>query len=750
MDSSAWQLTPAVVIFVGVALALIIATSLCWRHALVPGGRWAIATSLVCALWTIAHALQMGSASPAASQLLSQLEFAITLPIPASFLLFSLKYAGREQSVTRQTLLLMSAEPLLMLLLLSTNEAHGLIWRQPAVSDLTTGWATSLGVVYWVHAAYCWAVLLFATRVLVGILVRARHTFGLHAGLLVIAVNVPWALNGLWIAATRSLPPVEPTLLSCSLISLALVYGFSRLRSGDIVSLSRRVVMQSMSDGLMLLDTSNRIIDMNAAAQAMIGDKASGAVGQPIEQILPEWSEGLPRLHSSDYMQHIGKEITLSEGETKRTYDIRITPLTDWHGCLVSRVVTMRDISERKTLERELADRYEGAAYLAERDSLTGLLNHGGIHRRLEEEVSRAHRYGRQLSFLIIDLDDFKLFNDTYGHPAADRVLVQVSRLLLQLKRGPDILGRYGGDEFVAILPETDAQGAMAMAERLRAALASNPYIAPNGLTVPVCASLGIATYPQDASTAQALVAHADANLYESKQQDNESIMTGQLLLREGLVRAGSFGVLDGLVTTVHRKDRYTRRHSEDVTNYAISLARALGLSEEDQRTLRIAGLLHDVGKIAVPDRILRKPGLLSEAEYAIVKQHTAFGKMIIKDVPNLQDVLAAVAAHHERVDGRGYPNGLRGEDIPLLARILAIADTYSAITSDRPYRAARSAEEARNELLRVAGSQLDPRLVEVFLSECLVEDGIATVRRRVVDVFSPEDIQALRRRRLA
>lgn len=750
MGSSAWQLTPAVVVFVGAALALLIATLLCWRHALVPGGRWAIATSLVCALCMIVHALQMGSASPAASQLLSQLEFAITLPIPASFLLFSLKYAGREQSVTRQTLLLMSAEPLLMLLLLSTNEAHGLIWHQRNVADPPTGWATSFGMAYWVHAAYCCVILVLAMRVLVGILLRARHMFGLHVGLLITSVQLPWVLNGLWIAATRSLPPVEPTLLSCSLISLALIYGFSRLRSGDIVSLSRRVVMQSMSDGLMLLDTSNRIVDMNAAAQAMIGDKASAAIGQPIEQIWPEWSEGLPRLHSSDYMQHIGKEITLSEGETKRTYDIRITPLTDWHGCLVSRVVTMRDISERKTLERELADRYEGAAYLAERDSLTGLLNHGGIHRRLEEEVSRAHRYGRQLSFLIIDLDDFKLFNDTYGHPAADRVLVQVSRLLLQLKRGPDILGRYGGDEFVAILPETDAQGAMALAERLRAALASNPYIAPNGLTVPVRASLGIATYPQDASTAQALVAHADANLYESKQQDNESIMTGQLLLREGLVRAGSFGVLDGLVTTVHRKDRYTRRHSEDVTNYAISLARALGLSEEDQRTLRIAGLLHDVGKIAVPDRILRKPGLLSEAEYAIVKQHTAFGEMIIKDVPNLQDVLAAVAAHHERVDGRGYPHGLRGEDIPLLARILAIADTYSAITSDRPYRAARSAEEARNELLRVAGSQLDPRLVEVFLSECLVEDGIATVRRRVVDVFSPEDIQALRRRRLA
>lgn len=750
MDSSAWQLTPGVIAFASAALVLLAAAFLGRRYTNVPGGQWAIGMTLLCGFWMIIHSLQMGSASPDTRPLLGQLELAATLPIPASFLIFSLKYAGREQSVTRRLVVLMLADPLLVLLLSLTNESHGLIWHERTVADPITGWASSFGMAYWIHAAYCCTSLLVATRVLVDTLIRARHMFGWHASLLITIVFFPWLLNALWLAAMHSIPPIEPTFLSCSLTSLGLAYGFSRLRSGDLVSVSRRVVMQSMGDGLMLLDTTNRIVDMNAAAQAMIGARASAAVGEPIEQVWPEWSEGLSRLHSSDYMQHIGKEITLSEGEAKRTYDLRITPLTDWHGCLVGRVVTMRDISERKTLERELADRYEGAAYLAERDSLTGLLNHGAIHRRLEEEISRAQRYGRQLSFIIIDLDDFKLFNDTYGHPAADRVLVQVSQLLLHLKRGTDVLGRYGGDEFVAILPETDALGAMTLARRFRSALAGNPYIAPTGLAVPVRASLGIATYPQDASSAQALVAYADANLYESKQQDNESITAGQLLLREGLIKTGSFGVLDGLVTTVHRKDRYTRRHSEDVTNYAISLARALGLPERDQRTLRIAGLLHDVGKIAVPDRILRKPGLLSEAEYAIVKQHATFGEMIIKDVPNLQDVLAAVAAHHERVDGRGYPQGLEREDIPLLARILAVADTYSAITSDRPYRTARSAEEARKELIRVAGSQLDPELVDVFLSECLVEDGIATVRRRVVDGFSSEGLQALRRQRLA
>ncbi len=164
-------------------------------------------------------------------------------------------------------------------------------------------------------------------------------------------------------------------------------------------------------------------------------------------------------------------------------------------------------------------------------------------------------------------------------------------------------------------------------------------------------------------------------------------------------------------------KDHYTRKHSEDVTTYSLHIAQAMGLSEETQRTLRIAGLLHDVGKIGVPDRILRKPGQLDEDEFAVIKQHAQLGELIIKEVPNESDVLAAVGAHHERMDGRGYPRGLRGNGIPLLGRILAVADAYSAMTTDRPYRTARSHEEAKAELLRVASAQLDEDVVSVFLS---------------------------------
>lgn len=732
----AWQVAPAAIPFVGAAIASLAAAYHSCRSFRIPGARLASILMLLCAASLMAQALQVSSALVLTKALLADVAFSAIVPVPAVFLAFAVAYTGRRRWLTRPARVLLCIEPALVLGLVWISDRDGLIWTRHAFDPSLSigGLSSTPGPVHWAHGIYSYALLLVATLLLVRILVQARHMFGWLVAPLLFATVSPWLAAASHIAGFGPFPLMQATFLASCVAALGLAYGLFRLRQGDVVSVSRRVVMETMGDGLLLLDSANRIVDLNPAAEAIIGESASSAIGQPIVQLWPEWADGLTRLHSTDHVQQVGREVTLGKGERRRTYDVRISPLADWHGCLVSRVVVVRDITIRKLLEQELAERYEGASFLAERDSLTGLLNHGAIYRRLEEELSRARRYGRRLSLLILDLDDFKLFNDTYGHPAADRVLQQVSKLMWQFKRESDVLGRYGGDEFVAILPETDGEGALALAERLCSAMANHPYIAPDGLAVPVRMSFGIATYPDDASDVQQLVAKADANLYESKQQDSDGVEARLTLLREGLVRAGSFGVLEGLVTTVHRKDRYTRRHSEDVTNYAIALARALGLSREAQRTLRIAGLLHDVGKIAVPDRILRKPGILDEEEYAIVKQHAAFGELIIKDVPNLRDVLDAVASHHERIDGAGYPHGLKGEEIPLLARILAVADTYSAITSDRPYRAAKNSKEARAELLRVAGTQLDPELVRVFLNVCLARESSHTSAELLTD----------------
>ena len=365
----------------------------------------------------------------------------------------------------------------------------------------------------------------------------------------------------------------------------------------------------------------------------------------------------------------------------------------------------------------ENARLYDDARYLAQRDPVTGLLNHRGINTQLEKELARNGRSGGCFAVVMMDLDNFKLFNDTYGHVVGDQVLQNVAALLEKSVRRADIVGRYGGDEFVALLPDTDAHGAVRTIDRIRTALRESGYTADSGSRVPVFMSYGVATYPFDGRQLSELLAAADANLYRSKRQGGDSVTAPGSEEGGSETKSGVFTVLDGLVTTVDNKDHYTRKHSDDVCERAVAVASELGLSSETQRCLRIAALLHDVGKIGIPDHILRKPGSLTEEEYEAIKQHVNLGELVINEIPNLVDVLGAVSSHHERYDGEGYPRGLKGQDIPLLGRILAVTDAYSAMTTDRPYRKALTPEEARRELIDVSGTQLDPKVVAAFLA---------------------------------
>lgn len=353
---------------------------------------------------------------------------------------------------------------------------------------------------------------------------------------------------------------------------------------------------------------------------------------------------------------------------------------------------------------------------LSETDSLTGLANHRHIHEFLAKEQARAERYGTHFSLAMLDLDGFKLINDTYGHPAGDVVLRQVAKLLMEQTRASDIVGRHGGDEFLLILPETAPAEAGALAEKLRSALSEMPYVTPAGEQIPIRASFGIAAYPRDGYEVDALVATADANLYASKRRGGDAVTGAEEEQRTPKDEDDTFGHLESMVTAVDNKDSYTRRHSDEVTGYALAVAEALGLSEGSQRVVRVAGLLHDVGKIGIPDRILRKPGPLTAAEYDIVKGHPTLGETIVAAMPDLEEICAAVASHHERYDGTGYPQGLANGEIPLIGRILAVADAYSAMTTDRPYRRALTRQEAVAELRACAGTQFDPEIVAAFI----------------------------------
>lgn len=382
-----------------------------------------------------------------------------------------------------------------------------------------------------------------------------------------------------------------------------------------------------------------------------------------------------------------------------------------------------RDVIQAHLRLQEYTSRLEHAVEVerekAMTDALTGLLNHrGGLH-ALQGALEGALSTKSALSLLIGDIDSFKLFNDTYGHVAGDEVLKLAA---IQCQTSVDEAGtvcRYGGDEFLIILPGADGTEANRLATEISESFGNIAFRTEAGDTVPIRMSIGVASYPEHTTSPSKLVAIADAAMYEAKRRPPDS--TGAPIISGAET---TFGVLESLVLAVDTKDRYTRDHCDIVAEYAVRLARRLQLSEESVRALRVAGLLHDIGKVAVPDEILKKPAPLTQDEYEVMQRHVKIGEVLIREVPQLKDVIQAVSCHHERYDGTGYPRGLAGDGIPLLGRIIAVADAYSAMSLDRPYRKAMPRDAVIAELVAGAGIQFDPEIAHVFV-DLLIEDQL-------------------------
>ena len=377
------------------------------------------------------------------------------------------------------------------------------------------------------------------------------------------------------------------------------------------------------------------------------------------------------------------------------------------------------DVSERKQAEEQKERELEDALARADRDPLTGLLNHRAFYRRLDEEAARAQRDGTALAAVMLDLDNFKFFNNAYGHAVGDTVLKIVGERLSAVCRSYDTLARFGGDEFALLLPIGPDAGddeAAALVARLQTSLGGLSF-QPDGeaSVIPLSVTLGTAHFPRETPDRTRLISLADERLRRSKGGGETESPADRV--RRSLARTvEGFSLLDALVTAVDNKDRYTARHSEDVMECGLLIARKLQISEDEQNTIALAALLHDVGKIGVPDAILRKPGRLTDEEFDAVKQHPQMGAIMVSSVAGLEETLPAVRHHHERWDGQGYPSGLRGEEIPPIARLLAVADAFSAMTTDRPYRQGMSRDQACSILRDGAGIQWDPQCITAFL----------------------------------
>jgi len=376
-------------------------------------------------------------------------------------------------------------------------------------------------------------------------------------------------------------------------------------------------------------------------------------------------------------------------------------------------------IASQASILIENAQLYAQANIRADTDGLTGLYNHRHFHKCLEQEIARGTRFGSIYSLIMLDVDLFKAYNDTYGHLAGDQVLRKIGECIVDSIRTVDTAFRYGGEEFTVILPESHLDDAYKVAERIRQIIESKM----SSSAMPITVSLGVATWPSDGLMREEVIACADAALYRAKQTGrNRTCLSSDILKPEVLVasaeletRPKALSIIYALAATVDAKDHRTYGHSKKVSDYAVVLAQAVGLPPERISTIRAAGLLHDIGKIAIPDFILNKEGSLTEDEWEPVKAHPRLGVEILRHVIDLVNCLPAILHHHEHYNGKGYPSGLKGDSIPLEARILSITDAYDAITSPRPYHKQLPPQQALDELRHYAGIQFDPELVDIF-----------------------------------
>jgi len=360
--------------------------------------------------------------------------------------------------------------------------------------------------------------------------------------------------------------------------------------------------------------------------------------------------------------------------------------------------------------------------HLANYDELTGLMNHRSFHDQLDYALAKAKENKQELSLIMADIDYFKHYNDTHGHQRGDEALATLGKIFRELVCEPNIPARYGGEEFAFIITSLSFEETVDLAEKIRKAVEETFFYGgkeqPGGkLTL----SIGIANYPRNAENKEGLIRAADQALYKAKFMNKNKVEVYFSVLDELKDKINHseqelFNSVRTLISIINAKDRYTFGHSERVTAYAVALARRLMLSEEEISTLKYGAFLHDVGKIEIDRYVLNKEANFSEKEWELIKQHPVWGAEILKPLFSLRAVIPVVLYHHENFDGTGYPSGLKGEEIPLLARIIRIVDSFDAMTTDRSYKKAVDPSCALNELIRFSGKYYDSRLVAEFV----------------------------------
>jgi diguanylate cyclase len=456
------------------------------------------------------------------------------------------------------------------------------------------------------------------------------------------------------------------------------------------------VTFESIGDGIVTTDKNGNVKLLNMVAQQITGWSEEEARGKTFSDvfILTNEMTGKPVDNPVARVFRTGKIIGLANHTILITRDGKhipiadsAAPIKDEKGELYGVVMVFRDISEERKQQKNIL-------YISYHDHLTGLYN----RRFIEEEITRLDT-PRQLPISIImgDVNGLKIANDAFGHSVGDKLLIKTANIIKEVCRQEDIAARWGGDEFLIVLPQTNGNTAEEVVQRIR-----NKCLDSIVKSIKLNMSLGFAVKTRAEDNIQQTVKEAEEWMYRKKLLQGKSYRKN---------------IINTMMATLHEKSQETNEHVERLKKYCVKLGKSLKLSSKELDDLVLLATLHDIGKTSININILNKPEKLTQEEWKEIKKHPEIGYNIVKNIPELSYIADYIFSHHERWDGKGYPMGLKGKDIPLLSRILAIVDAYDAMINDRIYRKARNREEVIAELYKNAGTQFDPEITKVFCS---------------------------------
>ena len=458
-----------------------------------------------------------------------------------------------------------------------------------------------------------------------------------------------------------------------------------------------KVTLLAIGDAVITTDQHKKITLMNPVAEKLTGWSAGDAMGKPIDLVLHLQNE-LTGEQAKTPVEKVLRERKMIEMENRtvlvsKTGESRIiedsaSPILGTDKDVLGVVMVFRDVTEKVSRQDEIL-------YLSYHDSLTNLYN----RRYFEEEIKRieaTHCY--PLSIILGDVNGLKMVNDVLGHAEGDRFLIETARILNESCGDNGIVARWGGDEYIILLPDCESKQAENICQDI-----NNKCRESAGRGINLSISLGYASRKNSHEDVTKVINTA------------EEVMYTQKMLNSGSYRNS---VLESFKKTLFEKSHETEEHANRLMQLSRKMGQAMSLHQSAMQELELLGVLHDIGKIGIPDAILNKPGKLNDDEWSIMKRHSEIGSRIAQSVPEFIRISEYILFHHERWDGNGYPRGLKGDEIPVLSRILSVVDSYDAMTSERPYRKPMSQEAAIQELKLNAGTQFDPNLVNLFIEQ--------------------------------